>query len=112
MLAYRAATGAAFIAVDGYTPASVLAWRLPENVKLVGVDERWALTRLPPASIAGQSGLLLRDIRRTDPPDPLEWTVAEPIGRAERAGAPAGVFAVYRVVAGGGPVSGVELPHP
>jgi len=111
MLAYRAATGAAFIAVDGYTPASALAWRLPDDVRLVGIDDRWALTRLPPASIAGQSGLLLRDIRRIDPPDPAEWAVSEQIGRAERAGAPAGVFAVYRVVAAGGSARGVELPH-
>jgi 4-amino-4-deoxy-L-arabinose transferase-like glycosyltransferase len=110
MLAYRAATDAAFIAVDGYTPASALAWRLPDDVKLVGTDDRWALTRLPPARIAGQSGLLLRDIRRVDPPDPNDWAAAEQIGTASRAGAPAGEFAIYRVLAANRS-DGVLLPH-
>jgi hypothetical protein len=109
--AIRAATGAAFVAAEGYTVASELAWRLPADIRVVGTDSRWALTSLPPAPIAGQSGLLLRDIRRTDPVDRALWPDAERIGTVERAGAPAGEFAVFRVVAAGASRDEVEMPH-
>nr|WP_294502075.1 glycosyltransferase family 39 protein [uncultured Rhodopila sp.] len=108
--AARASTGAFFVAAEGYTLASELAWQLPAGVRVVGFDARWALTDLPPASIAGQTGLLLRDVRRTDPVDTTVWSSAERIGTVERVGAPASIFAVYRVVSAA--VSGDEVEMP
>nr|WP_294521105.1 glycosyltransferase family 39 protein [uncultured Rhodopila sp.] len=109
--AARASTNAAFIAAEGYTLASELAWQLPAGIPVIGFDARWALTALPPASIAGQAGLLLRDVRRTDPLDTAVWPTSERIGTVERVGAPASIFSVYRVVAAGGSGDAVELPH-
>ena len=107
----RAATGAGFVAAEGYTLASELAWQLPPGIRVVGFDARWALTNLPKAPIAGQTGLLLRDIRRTDPLDPAVWLSSERIGTVERIGAPAGTFSVYRVVAAAASTDAVEMPH-
>jgi 4-amino-4-deoxy-L-arabinose transferase-like glycosyltransferase len=109
--ANRAATGAEFVAAEGYTLASELAWQLPPGIRVVGFDARWALSNLPPAPIAGQTGLLLRDVRRTDPLDPAVWLSSERIGTVERFGAPASTFSVYRVVAIGAYTDAVEMPH-
>jgi 4-amino-4-deoxy-L-arabinose transferase-like glycosyltransferase len=109
--ASRSAAGAVYIAADGYALASELAWWLPGDVRVIGTDTRWALTRLPAADIVGQPGLLLRDARRSDPPDPAVWAGAERIGTVSRPGAPAGEFAVYRVVAAASRFGGVVLPR-
>ena len=109
--ASRTATGAAYVAADGYALASELAWRLPAGATVIGADTRWKFTALPRAAIAGQSGLLVRDVRRSDPPDPAVWADAERIGTVTRPGAPAGEFAVYRVVAADGSAGDVRMPH-
>ncbi len=107
--AMDAAAGADFVAVEGYTIASELAWWLPGSVSVLGVDLRWSLFALPGMSVAGKSGLLIRDARRTDPPDPALWAEVEPIGSLNRTGAPAG-FTVLRVV-GATAAYVTELPH-
>nr|WP_294549328.1 glycosyltransferase family 39 protein [uncultured Rhodopila sp.] len=111
VLASRTAAGAGFVAAEGYTVASELAWQLPPGIRVVGFDSRWALTDLPKAPIAGQTGVLLRDIRRTDPLDPAVWPSSERIGTVERFGAPASTFSVYRVVASGASTDAVEMPR-
>jgi len=93
--ASRTATGAAYVAADGYALASELAWRLPAGLTVIGVDARWTLTTLPKAAIAGQSGLLVRDVRRRDPPDPAVWADAGRIGTV------ATVFGLTPAVDGG-----------
>lgn len=103
-----AADGAAFIAVDGYGPASELAWWLPAGPPVVGMDERWTLTALPAAGIAGQRGVLLRDARRTDAPDPAVWSDVEKPGVASRPGSPGPDFNVFRATSITG--RGVRLP--
>ncbi len=95
--AIGAADGADFVTADGYATVSELAWWLPPSVAVMGVDSRWTLFDLPSTSVAGKSGLLIRDSRRSDPPDPALWTTAEQIGSLNRTGAPAG-FTVFRVV--------------
>ncbi len=108
--AARVQAGAVYVAADGYATDSELAWWLPASVPVVGTDKRWALTDLPPARIAGRSGLLLRDARRTGPPDPAIWQQAERIATLSRPGAVA-KFAVYRVTADAAPPVAVALPR-
>jgi 4-amino-4-deoxy-L-arabinose transferase-like glycosyltransferase len=108
--AMRQQAGADYVAVESYAAASELAWWLPPGVSVVGVDDHWALTDLAPTRIAGTSGLLLRDARRTDPPDPRVWTRSEPLGPVTRPGSPA-VFALYLVTARAQPAIAVDLPH-
>jgi len=109
--ANRALTGATWVAADGYALASELAWWLPDGMRVVADDSHFALTSLPPADIAGQPGLLLRDARHAGTPDPALWPDAEPIGQVTRPGAPAGTFTVYRVTAAPGRLHAVVLPH-
>jgi hypothetical protein len=108
--ANRVLTGATWVAADGYALASELAWLLPDGMRVIGTDPHFALTTLPAAEIAGQSGLLLRDARHAGSPDPALWPDAEPIGQVMRPGAPAGAFTVYRVTAAPGRVNLVMLP--
>jgi hypothetical protein len=108
--AARVAAGAAYVAAEGYAPDSELAWWLPPSVPVVGVDARWALFGLPPARIGGVVGLLLRDARRTDPPDAAAWAQAERIGMVERGDEPP-AFALYRVIAADRPPVTVALPR-
>ena len=96
--AAASATGAAFVAAEGYALASELAWSLPGPLMVIGADDRWRLFALPAAPVAG-TGLLLRDARRPDPPDPATWTVLERLEDAARPGSGAPPFAVYRVAA-------------
>lgn len=97
---FQDSTGATYVAADGYALASELAWWLPADARVGGADGRWKLTTLPAAPIAGKAGLLVRDARRTDPPDPAMWTSAERVGTATRGAIPGGDFAVYRVTSG------------
>jgi 4-amino-4-deoxy-L-arabinose transferase-like glycosyltransferase len=108
--AMRQQAGANYVAVEGYGAASELAWWLPSDVPVVGVDDHWALTNLPPTRIAGTPGLLLRDARRTDPPDRRIWTQSEALGPATRPGSST-TFAQYLVVASAQPAVAVNLPH-
>jgi 4-amino-4-deoxy-L-arabinose transferase-like glycosyltransferase len=107
----RNASAAAYVAADGYALASELAWWLPEggpvSVPVIGIDQRWRLTTLPAAPIAGKPGLLIRDARRADPPDPRMWGSAERIGIVTRPGAGGPDFALYQVTAS---ADGVALP--
>jgi 4-amino-4-deoxy-L-arabinose transferase-like glycosyltransferase len=98
---FRDATGAAYVAADGYALASELAWWMPDGIPVVGTDERWRLTTLPVMQIAGKPGLLIRDARRTDAPDSAIWAEAERIGTLTRTRMPGGDFAVYRVTSAG-----------
>ncbi len=107
----RDATGASFVAADGYTLACELAWWMPAGVPVIGADARWALTTLPRAAIRGQQGLLVRDARRAGTPDPAVWTEVQRIGTLARPGAPGRDFAVYRATAAVESSAEVELPR-
>jgi hypothetical protein len=98
---FREETGAAYVAADGYGLASELAWWMSPGAPVVGPDERWTLTTLPVVRIAGKPGLLIRDVRRSDAPDPAVWGQVERIGTVTRGGMPGGDFAVYRVTSAG-----------
>lgn len=101
------AAGAAYVAADGYVLASELAWSMAGPV--VGVDDRWRLTGLPAHPIGGRPGLLVRDARRRDPPDPALWSSAEDIGTVDRPNAPGAGFQLFKVVAAPG-LAAAALP--
>jgi 4-amino-4-deoxy-L-arabinose transferase-like glycosyltransferase len=101
--ALRQATGAAFVAADGYAVGSELAWWMP-NQSIVGMDPRWKLFALPHVPLGSAEGLLIQDARRQEPPDQAAWESVERIGTAGRPGSGTAGFAVYRVK----PRSGLE----
>jgi hypothetical protein len=95
--AARVAVGADFVVADSYAVTSELAWLLPPNVRVVGMDARWRLLDLPGAPIAGASGILVEGADRGV--DQALWTQIQPVGAASRAGSGASGFVLYRVVA-------------
>ncbi|HVY18297.1 MAG TPA: glycosyltransferase family 39 protein [Rhodopila sp.] len=99
--------GAPFVAVEGYAPASEMAWSTAGPV--LGTDRRWGLVDLPAMPIAGRTGLLLRDAGRTQPPDPALWASAVPVGPVRRPGATDRGFMLFRVTGAPG-VRLVRLP--
>jgi hypothetical protein len=103
--------GAAYVAADGYALGSELAWFMPDQIPVIGVDEHWAFTRLPRPDPAGRVGLLLRDARNTAAPDPSRWPDAERVGVVHRPGGAPGAYVVYRITTADmtGPVA--ALPH-
>ncbi len=101
---------AAYVAADEYGLACELAFRLHQPV--AAVEPRWRFFDLPPAPLAGQTGLLVRSLRDAGPPDPREWA-ATLVGIAVRArhGVEAERYGLYRVTwHGQGPA--VLLPRP
>ena len=109
--AIRRANGLGFVASEDYGQAAELAWWSPPDASVIGAEPRWQLFRLPPAP--GGTGLLLISERRTQPPDPVFWQDAVPIGRLTRArgGVEAEAFRVYRAtMVTHAPA--VELPRP
>lgn len=91
------ATGASYVAAEGYALGSELAWLMPAGTPEIGVDDHWAFINLPRPALDGRMGLLVRDARNTAPPDPSRWANAERVGTVERPGITPGSYAVYRV---------------
>jgi hypothetical protein len=78
------------------------------------VEPRWALFDLPRAALGGQTGLLVRSLRRGDDVDRGAWSSIEEIGRVSRGrnGVTAEVFRVFRVIGRGEERDAVILPRP
>ena len=109
VFAARLAAGASYVAADKYGLAAELAWRLDDGV--VGVEPRWSLFRLPPASLAGKVGLLVRSARESGGPDPHLWADIKPVGSIIRARG-AAIAETYRLyIVRWAPVSG-RAPGP
>jgi 4-amino-4-deoxy-L-arabinose transferase-like glycosyltransferase len=88
---------ASFLAVEGYAPASELAWWTMGPAPILGADARWRLTTLPFTSVAGRSGLLVRDGMDAKPPDSPLWSSATRMGSVARPGTAQRGFTLYRV---------------
>ena len=79
--AERRRQGVTFVAAEEYGLAAQLALRLPRDVPVIALNDRWALFNLPRPS-PGVTGLLVQSERRDSAPD---WPAAEPVMRAEGA---------------------------
>jgi 4-amino-4-deoxy-L-arabinose transferase-like glycosyltransferase len=113
--AMRRQQGVDWVASEAYGVASLLAWRAPPGVLVLGAENRWTLFYLPQADGAGP-GLLLVSQRRSAPPDPAYWVTARQVGQVvrTRGSAPDGVeaerFRVYLVTQRPGAFF-ARLPH-
>jgi 4-amino-4-deoxy-L-arabinose transferase-like glycosyltransferase len=76
--------GASFVAADQYALAAALAWTLPADMPVAGVEDRWALFALPRALGAGPVGILVRDSRERMGFDSGLWSSAEKLGEINR----------------------------
>jgi len=113
--AMRLQQGVGWIGSEAYGLASLLAWRAPSDVPVLGAANRWALFCLPHSDDT-MPGLLVISQRRSEPPDSAYWATAEQIGQLvrTRGGAADGVeaerFRVYRATPRpGAPI--IRLPH-
>jgi 4-amino-4-deoxy-L-arabinose transferase-like glycosyltransferase len=91
----RVSEGALFVAAEQYGLAGELALAMPPGVPVVGIEPRWAYFALPPAPIAGRTGILVRSTRRDGMPDPADWSNVVPIGQTMRM--QNGVVETYRL---------------
>jgi 4-amino-4-deoxy-L-arabinose transferase-like glycosyltransferase len=111
---YAAAVAAQadYVVADEYGLACELAFRLHQPV--VGLEPRWRFFDLPPAAIAGRTGLLVRSFRDAGPPDPRTWPTAIPLGTLVRGrhGIEAERYGLYRVTWSGRGPAPVLLPRP
>ena len=100
-----------YVVADEYGLASQLAFRLHQPV--VAAEPRWSLFGFPRANLDRKTGLLIRSLRESGPPDPHFWPDATPVGTIIRArhGIEAERYTLYRVTKGQIPVA-VLLPHP
>ncbi|WP_424139051.1 glycosyltransferase family 39 protein [Roseomonas chloroacetimidivorans] len=107
----RLREGATFIATEEYGLAAQLALRLPPEVPVVAIGDRWDLFTLPEPA-AGQRGLMLRSRRRGD--GPSLWPDAEPVGELVRSrdGVEAERYRLLRVTTPAGKEPMAVLPRP
>jgi 4-amino-4-deoxy-L-arabinose transferase-like glycosyltransferase len=108
--------GAEFVVDDNYGQAALLAWLLPRDRIVMGLDPRWSLFDLPQpnASMEGRVGLLVRTARRGDTPESPAWTAIERLGAIARTrnGMVAEEFRLYRVAASGQTQGLAVMPRP
>ncbi|MGH7041494.1 MAG: glycosyltransferase family 39 protein, partial [Acetobacteraceae bacterium] len=84
------------------------------GVIMVGAEPRWAWFDLPRPELEGQTGLLVRSLRRASSPNPALWASVQALGTAWRRRGAAKVegFRLFRVVARPSPVPEALLPRP
>jgi 4-amino-4-deoxy-L-arabinose transferase-like glycosyltransferase len=89
---------AQYVAAENYGLAAELAFRL--HTPVAGIEPRWAFFNLPPATLAGQTGILVRSTRAYGEPDPRLWSDVVPLGTLtrQRRGVVAETYRIYRVV--------------
>ena len=108
--AARVQASAGYVAADQYALAAELAFGLPGSAPVVGVEQRWRLFALPAARPGEATGLLVRNVRRSDPVDPAVWRDAVPVGEVARG--PVERFRLYRVTLAPSASDAVRLPRP
>ena len=96
-----------------YGVASELAYWLPAEVQVVGIEPRWRMFDLPAAALDGRVGILVRSARREAPVGDGPWASRELLGEVgrQRGGESVELYRLYRVVGGGGLTDAVVLPR-
>lgn len=102
--AARRREGASFVATDQYGVASELAYWLPGDVPVLGIEPRWRMFDLPAAAVDGRVGILVRSARREALRGTGPWAAREPLGVEARQsdGQPVESYRLYRVVGSAG----------
>jgi 4-amino-4-deoxy-L-arabinose transferase-like glycosyltransferase len=98
---------ARFVAIDEYGLGSEMALRLPGALPVIADDPRWLLFNLPHPGMtlpAGETGLLIRTMRRHTPPDAAPWASMTDMGEIGRGryGRIGESYRVYTVTVGPG----------
>jgi 4-amino-4-deoxy-L-arabinose transferase-like glycosyltransferase len=110
------AEGAGYVVADNYGIAAELAWWMPPDIPVLGVDARWRWFDLPDATglVNGQKGLLVRSDRRTDAPHDADFVQIQTVGLVERSrgGMVAERMRLYRVRGRAGEEPIVVMPRP
>ena len=111
--AARQRSDASFVAADQYGVASELAYWLPGDVPVVGIEPRWRMFDLPAAVLDGRVGVLVRSVRREALSGIGPWAAREPLGELarQRDGQTVERYRLYRVVGGGASPDAVVLPR-
>ena len=110
--AVRLREGASFVAADQYGVASELAYWLPVDIAVVGVEPRWQIFDLPSARLDGRVGILVRSARRGALSVAGPWAEREPVRVVprERDGETVESYDLFRVV-GGAVTDATMLPR-
>jgi 4-amino-4-deoxy-L-arabinose transferase-like glycosyltransferase len=109
----RRRDGASFVAADQYGVASELAYWLPAEVQVVGIEQRWRMFDLPVAALDGRVGILVRSARREALVGNGPWGSRELLGVVgrQRDGQTVELYGIYRVVGGGALADAAVLPR-
>ena len=112
--AVRRQQGADFVVADQYGVAAELAFDLPADVPLVGIEPRWSRFDLPRPTLTGRTGILVRSARRADDIDRERWSEIADLGTVERSreGSTIETFHLFRVTGQPGPEPAALLPRP
>jgi 4-amino-4-deoxy-L-arabinose transferase-like glycosyltransferase len=111
--AARRREGASFVAADQYGVASELAYWLPAEVQVVGIEQRWRMFDLPVAALDGRVGILVRSVRREALVGNGPWAARDLLGAVarQRDGQAVEFYGLYRVVGGGTLPDAAVLPR-
>jgi hypothetical protein len=111
--AARRREGASFVATDQYGVGSELAYWLPGDAPVVGIEPRWRMFDLPAAALDGRVGILVRSARREALSATGPWVALEQAGSVarQRDGQTVERYRLYRVVGGGALEDARVLPR-
>ena len=112
--AVRRQQGADFVVADQYGVAAELAFDLPADIPVVGIEPRWSRFDLPRPTLTGRTGILVRSARRADDIDRERWSEIADLGTVERSreGSTIETFHLFRVTGQPGPEPAALLPRP
>jgi 4-amino-4-deoxy-L-arabinose transferase-like glycosyltransferase len=112
--AVRRQQSADFVVADQYGVAAELAFDLPADIPVVGIEPRWSRFDLPRPTLAGRTGILVRSARRAGDIDRDRWSEIADLGTVERSreGSTIETFHLFRVTGQPGPEPAALLPRP
>jgi 4-amino-4-deoxy-L-arabinose transferase-like glycosyltransferase len=111
--AARRREGASFVATDQYGVASELAYLLPADVPVAGIEQRWRMFDLSATALDGRVGILVRSARREALSGNGPWAARDPLGMVarQRDGQTVELYRLYRIVGGSASLDATVLPR-